>query len=371
MFAFSAARIESPARVTGNQPSAWHEAGPGADLVIITHADFLGSVGPLKALREGQGLSVAVVDVEDVYDEFSFGATSAWAIRDFLQRARSEWQRPPRYVLLVGDASLDPRNYLGFGDFNFVPTKLVDTRLMETASDGWLSDFDGDGVPEMAIGRLPVRTAAEADAVVAKIVGYAQAGNPGGEALMVADRNDVADSSVVFDFEAASTALEQFLPANLTVREIFRGQMGDSAARSDLLARLNAGPLLVHYFGHGSVGVWRGDLLESSDAEALTNGSRLPLLIAMTCLNGYFHDPSVEGLAESLLTANQGGAVAVWASSGMTAPEGQLAMSRALVPLLFGGLTVGDAAVQAKAAVEDRDVRVTWMLFGDPLTKLK
>jgi hypothetical protein len=48
----------------------------------------------------------------------------------------------------------------------------VDTQLMETASDEWLADFDGDGLAEMALGRLPVRTAVEASRIIDKLVDY-------------------------------------------------------------------------------------------------------------------------------------------------------------------------------------------------------
>jgi hypothetical protein len=93
----------------------------------------------------------------------------------------------------------------------------------------------------------------------------------------------------------------------------------------------------------------------------------------MTCLNGHFQAPNADSLAESLLTARNGGAIAVWASSGMTEPEGQAAVNRELVSLLFNGesLTLGEAVRRAKAATGDSDVRKTWILFGDPTTKLK
>ena len=93
---------------------------------------------------------------------------SATSCRRFTAAGR----RPPRFVLLVGDASFDPRNFLGQGDFDFAPTKLIDTQQMETASDDWFVDWNADGVPDIAIGRLSVRTAAEASTVVGKIVGY-------------------------------------------------------------------------------------------------------------------------------------------------------------------------------------------------------
>ena len=68
--------------------------------------------------------------------------------------------QPPRFALLVGGASADARNFLGLGELDFVPTKLVDTVFLETASDDWFVDADGDGLPAIAVGRLPVRTAA-------------------------------------------------------------------------------------------------------------------------------------------------------------------------------------------------------------------
>jgi hypothetical protein len=93
----------------------------------------------------------------------------------------------------------------------------------------------------------------------------------------------------------------------------------------------------------------------------------------MTCLNGFFHDLYTESLAEALLKAEQGGAVAVWASSGLTAPSGQAVMNQELVKHLFGEevLTLGEAIIQAKATATDRDVQRTWILFGDPTLRLK
>jgi hypothetical protein len=94
----------------------------------------------------------------------------------------------------------------------------------------------------------------------------------------------------------------------------------------------------------------------------------------MTCLNGFFHDAAAtESLAEALLKAPSGGAVAVWASSGLTTPDPQTAMNKALIGYLFNGesLTIGEAIQRAKASTDDQDVRRTWVLFGDPTTRLK
>jgi hypothetical protein len=359
--------VRHPVGVLPNRPSAWHQATEGADLLIVGHRSMLPALEPLRALRESQGLKVAVVDVESVYDEFSFGARSPQAIKDFLACAINTWSRPPRYLLLVGDASFDPRNYLGYGFLDLLPTKLVDTTYLETASDDWFADFDGDGIGDIPVGRLPVQTSWEAATVVGKIAVYDGSARLD-RVLLLADANDEEN-----DFEALSGRVRAALPATVWVAEVFRGQLGDGPAK-DLFARqLNLGQTLVNYVGHGSVQVWHGNLLTSDEARALRN-YWFPFVASMTCLNGYFHDPQAESLAEALVVA-PGGAVAVWASSGLTESADQLPIDEALVRLLFtpGGPapTLGDATLAAKTATTDMDVRRTWILFGDPTTRLR
>ena len=144
-------------------------------------------------------------------------------------------------------------------------------------------------------------------------------------------------------------------------------------AKGRLLDALNRGPRVVNYYGHANVNQWRGNLLTGGDAAQLANGGDLSLFVMMTCLNGYFHDPALESLAESLLKA-KGGAVAVWASSGMTEPGDQSLMDIEMCRRLFdadSGLTVGEASLRAKVAVRSRDARLIWILLGDPATRLR
>ena len=143
---------------------------------MIAPAAFQAALAPLKAFRESQGYTVRLVDIEDVYDEFSFGSKTPQAIKDFLVRATAEWSRPPRFLLLVGNATQDPRDYFGFGEPDYVPTKVVQTGAMEAASDDWFVDADDDGFADLAIvGRLPARSDAQVAAMVSKIIGYEQA----------------------------------------------------------------------------------------------------------------------------------------------------------------------------------------------------
>jgi hypothetical protein len=365
LFAFTEENIRQPARISANAASSWHELSQGANVIILGHGDLLESVRPLKTLREQQGMSVVLVDVEDLYDEFNFGAKSPWAIKDFLNWAYQYWTPQPRYLILVGDTSYDPRNYLGYGEFDLMPTKLVNTEKLKTASDDWFVDFDDDELPEMAVGRLPAASAAEATAMVAKIIDYEGYASLMNEVLLVSDTNDL------HNFELATALVAKRIPRSLSVNKIYRGK--SATARTELFNLLNQGQLLVNYFGHGSTQIWNGNLLTYSDVWSLTNSPNLPFFISTTCLNGFFQDPYSESLAEGLLKAPLGGAIAVWTSSGLTDPEEQIPMNEELITLLFNGqgLTIGEAVMRAKQAATNSDVRRTWILFGDPTLRLR
>jgi hypothetical protein len=368
LLAFVDNQADQPASITRNEPSRLASIDNGADFLIITHRSFRDSVQPLADLRRSQDLQVSVVDVEDVYDEFSYGVRGPQAIRAFITRAVQKWQRAPRYVLLVGDATYDPRDYLGHGAGDLVPTKMLYALTMETASDDWLADLSGDGVPELAVGRLPVRTSQEAATIIGRITSFSP-DSAGQGALLVADRNDYDNN-----FEAASQSVQSLLPSGMPAQVINRGNDNTSTVRSQIIDSINQGPLVVNYFGHGSVGLWTGaGLLNTSDAAALTNGTRLPLFTMMTCLNGFFHDVVGESMSEALLKAPEGGAIAVWASSGLTEMNGQAEMDQQLYEKIFGtqAMSLGDAIRAAKASTQDQAVRRTWIFFGDPTMRLR
>ncbi|HYY55940.1 MAG TPA: C25 family cysteine peptidase, partial [Pyrinomonadaceae bacterium] len=250
---------------------------------------------------------------------------------------------------------------------DLVPTRLIDTAYLETASDDSLADFNNDGVPEMAVGRLPVRTSAEATTVVGKIIAF-QNGELRRGALLVSDHKDG------FDFEAANEDVRALLPSTMSVETVNRAGNDASVVRSQIIGGVNQGPLLVNYLGHGSVEMWTGaGILRTSDVSALTNKQSLSFFVMMTCLNGFAQDVYTESLAEALLRSGKGGAAAVWASSGLTEPDEQALMNRQLMRALFGDgrVTLGDAIISAKAATQNIDTRRTWMLFGDPTTRLR
>jgi len=373
VLAFDSSRLLAPGELANNTPSSWSATNGNsngskgsADFYIVSNKSFTDAAGTLASLRSSQGINTAIIDVDDLYDEFNFGIRAPEAIRSFFKLA-SSWKHAPSAALLLGDASMDPRNYFGFGSVDYMPTKLVATTYQKTASDDWFTDFNGDGIADIPVGRIPVRTPAEASLVIGKITSR---GTPSG--TWARNALFVADVPVDYDFPGVAASLAKLLPSTFTSQTIDFSKT--ASAHSDIVSGMNSGNLLVTHIGHASVEIWAENVFSSTDASALSNGNRLPVFVGLNCLNGYFHDVFTESLAEALLKAPNGGAVAVWASSTLTQPDQQALMGRALFQQLFRtdvNLTLGDAVGRAKAAAIDPDVRKSWILFGDPTMKLR
>jgi uncharacterized repeat protein (TIGR01451 family) len=370
LLVFSSDQISPPSALCFHKPSTLATQSVGSQMIIITYPGFQAALAPLVQMHESRGQTVQVVTIDEVFDAFNYGERSPFAMRTFLQNAASQPFRKPQFLLLVGGASLDPRDYLGFGDFDFVPTRMIETAAFKTASDDWFSDFKQNGYATIATGRLPVRTVADTELVVSKIVNFeknlpANAGNQ--QALLVADQNIGADFTTATKFAATD------LPSALQPTEIFADGMDPNVVSQQILAALNSGPLLVNYSGHGAEEQWSfEDLLDDTSAATLTNSNQLSVYFLMDCLNGFFQDVYATSLAQSLLLAPNGGAVAVWASSGFTTQPPQASMNQALLSILKSNPStpLGVAVLQSKSGVTDNDVRRTWIFFGDPAMTL-
>jgi len=368
LLAFADDRVLPPAQVALNEVSTLNAATNAADLVIITNHAFATAAASLQSARAAQGIKTVVVDAQNVYDEFSYGVHGPEAIRSFLQRANTSWTSHPKWVVLLGDASFDPRNYLGMGAFDFVPTKLVPTQYLKTASDDWFTDFSGTATAVIPVGRIPVRTADEANAVISKLVRRTTTPPSGPWASTVTLISDRVNG---VPFETGSDQLAQLVvPPYQTNRLSFASLSDPSTA---VVNAFTNGNLLTNYLGHGSVEIWSDYVFTSTAAASLANGDKLPFVVTMNCLNGYFHDVYTESLAEALLKNANGGAIGVWSSSALTSPDEQLKVNLELYRQIFGStsITIGDAILKAKLVTTDSDVRRTWILFGDPSMKLR
>lgn len=374
------ALLQSPS-VTANTPSTLAVTSNGADLIIISYgaADFMAAAETWANYRRGQGFTVRVVDIADVFDEFNYGVSSSDALKSFLNYAYSNWQLRPRYVLLLGDGSHDPRNYEGSGYFDLVPTMTVRLIWEESGSDEALADFDDDGLAEMAIGRISARTAAEITTAFNKTTTFET------PAMQSLSRGALFAHDVPrdYDFAGMSQIMANELPRSMPVAMVGRGlglpppnqYQVDPTAQTNLINGMNAGKYIVNYSGHGSTGVWASsDFFGSSSVPQLTNIDRPSIFVMLTCLNGYFLRPNADSLSEFLLKSSSGGSAAAWSSTSLTTPDVQLIMATQFFnQLAAGNITrIGDLIKDAKIAIPGgADVRLSWVLLGDPMLKVR
>jgi hypothetical protein len=395
--------INTPDRLVEDSPSTLADSQNGADYILITLQDIgwdesgdqLSWLADLTALRQAQDLRVFVADIEDIFDEFSYGIESPAAVKDFLTHAYTNWQPPaPTYVLLVGDGTFDPKG--NYGDTtDYLPTYLIFTDYKgETVTDHWFVTFSGDdAIADMHIGRLPAADAEQAAAMVDKIIAYETTANTKfvdpdpweNKLLLIADDQRTGED---YAYEAVFEEMNDFaadlLP--LAMDDPFKGYLDDYAGAAyltdDIITALNAGVLMVNYSGHGSIQTWAGPtIFEVADVDSLTHIDMWPFFVSMSCESGFFADPENwfnPSLGEALLRSDAG-AVAAFMPTGMTTTPGQEILNNALFEAIFTDdvRTLGPAVAAAKQTLLANgnayyeQIAATFLLFGDPATTLK
>jgi hypothetical protein len=332
-----------------------------ADYLVIAHDSLLGAAQQLAAYHASTGLRTAVVPVSAIYDQFGTGRPDPAAIRTFLSTAR-KWAVAPRYVVLLGAASVDPHNYLGLNTPDLVPTDYTMTSFSgRTATDGALLPA---GANPPALGRLPARTAAEATAVVNKLISYMTTAHSWPQtATLLAD---AADSG---RFDISSEALAGVLGSTPTER-LYESQIGGPTA-ARLIDSFNSGRALVNFYGHGSSSQWgTGDLFDNSRLAQLVNGGHEAFVTAMTCHSGDYSWAYGTSTLTALVLQPTGGAIGALGSTATSLDGSQQQLAEAFYARVLAGDRVGDALRAALAATNDPDVRAQFALLGDPALRV-
>ncbi len=378
--------------------------GNEADYIIITHVDFWSEAVELAEYRDNDH-RVAVIDVQQIYDQFNGGLMSAESIRDFLAYAYSNWTAPaPMFVVLYGDGSADMRLYKNFNPTYIPPfLRLTDIDLGETAAQNRFVTLTGDDIlPDMHIGRLPANTVEEAQSMLQKIVAYeteCQCNGWNYNTLFVADdleggggdfreySNRVADGN----FPAPNDTVK-VVPAAYNITKIYLGDTCDPTnpnpsveCRADIIDTLNnEGALFVSYVGHSTKTYWAVEkLFDKGSIDSLVNAPCLPIMVSMTCLEGSFHDPAVESLAEYAVRRPDDGAIASWTPTGFGLVTGHDLLEQGLMLAMLHDevMELGAAITEAKNFLYDEthdplespgtvgqydDLLDSFILLGDP-----
>jgi len=398
--------LKTPQAVTLDIPSSLHTAANGADYIIITDRSLLSAMQPLATFRTAQGLRTMVVATDDIYDEFNFGRSNPAAIRSFLTYAYTTWSQlpAPSYILLAGDGHIDYTGNFGGGPSaaEIVPPILRNIGGLEEPSDNDYAAVVGSDVfPEMFVGRLPIRTSADAGIMIANITAY-ETSPPvaalNDQSLYVADNDDPI-------FAAILNNLQDFMPPTMAAAEAYLpggdpndppSQAQKDATTNAIVAGFNTGSLVSTYLGHGNVALWASErIFEHNpnpptgtsarlDMTRLTNSGNLTFMVALNCINGYFVDliPAGPGhldfsLAEEFLRRSNRGAIGSWAPSALGQLSDYDSISYELFTHVFTDrmTTIGPAT--ATALIDAVNVfgispsNISSMhLFGDPAARL-
>ena len=384
-----------------------------ADYVVITHPNFTENIQPLIEFRRSQGLTTMVVDIGDIYDEFSDGLFNPFAIRRFLRYAYNSWQQPaPTYVVLVGDAHYDYKNTTveryrrdrNFrGTYNLYPITVPTYHGWapasgETAMDQRFVNISGeDALPDMLIGRLSIQTREELATMVEKIINYEKNRQTGlwqGTLIQVADDHTDNPSDGVFE-ASRNELIQDIIPVGYDTRQIYlRKIQSPDRTRAQIRSAINRGALAIEYTGHGGIQTWADEAIFHSDDVVTLRNRYLPFVITTTCLNGQFDKPQQVGnfcLSEQFLLGKYG-AIAALSATRLTYGTANAEFDKDLFESLFGvgrepklvinghsGLpsTIGHIVADAKISFVSRIRNTQWIpgmeqytLFGDPASHL-
>jgi hypothetical protein len=375
----------------------------GLDLVILTHPLFKAQAEALaQHRRQRDRLQVEVVTTGQVYQEFSSGAQDVTAIRDFMKMLydrRRGGDDQPLYLLLFGDASYDYKSRIT-PNTNFVPVyesrESLDPLNTYSSEDyygflneeeGWWSEtsFSAPELLDIGIGRLPVKTVSEAEAMVRKIRHYdspAGFGKWRNRITLLADDGDGAEH--LRDAESLAQYLETSQPAYLAKKlylDLYPQQALPSGQRSPAAAAalnqaIDQGTLLLNYTGHGNETVLAHEqVLTLPQIEAWRNYDRLVFMLTATCEFGRYDDPSRSSGAEIALLSPQGGAIGLLTTTRPVFASTNRLLNRNFTQMAFSPVNgrmprLGELLIKTKNNSQAQANNRNFTLLGDPSQQL-
>ncbi|MFQ6007802.1 MAG: type IX secretion system sortase PorU, partial [Candidatus Zixiibacteriota bacterium] len=387
-------------------PPDLRTASEQIDLFIVTPREFANTMDEYVDYRQTDGISIAVVTVEDIMDNFAYGLYDPTAIRDFLKFAYENYPSPiPSAVLLVGDGTYDFLDHLGEGVRNHVPPYIHS--YDESASDdnyvyfgeyGILdsdTSFDTSYVPhdrgyDMLVARWPVRNVGEINTIISKTKAYESPSNFGlwrTDITLVADDEFGAFNNETFHVTQTEELEKKHIPPLFHRKKIYLWEypfvnLRKPAVNDAIVNSINKGTLLFNFVGHGNPDVLAHELVftRTGDLPRLDNFNRLPLVFTASCAIGFFDDPKRESMGEDLLVHATGGAIGVVSATRLVYASENAQFNRKVFDVLFynDSLSIGEAVYAAKL-LRQYDSRPdprpeendrAYLFFGDPYVKL-
>jgi|GEM_PF-1436791 hypothetical protein len=284
------------------------------EYMIITHEYLEEKAGKLAAQRGYTYNGVKIVNVSDIFDAFNYGIPQDRSIRDFIRYAYFNWRFPPKYVLLLGGGSWDPKGLLGHAERELIPVHLTRTNSFgPAADDNYYGCMYDDILPEISIGRIPVTTVEDYNLWESKQCSYdneVMLDQWQRDFMIIAGRPLLSGDN----FYTPSDILAADVNPRYTVSKVYNSS---PATTQDLIEQFNEGSVLAGYYGHGGGQVLSHDSFFRIDEVArLDNWGRWPLLGSFTCYSGAFDIPDTISISQAFLYKTPGGAIGVFSNSG-------------------------------------------------------
>ena len=371
-----------------------HGFGP-VDYVIVTHPLFREQAERLKSLHETlDGFKTLLVEPAKIYNEFSSGKQDPTAIRDMMKMFYDKYpDNPPRYLLLFGDGSFDPKDRLE-NNTNFVITFQTEESLI-TSSSYVIDDYfglldvnegeDARGYLDIGIGRIPSQTVEEAEIVVNKIFQYvsrdgSQFGEWRNKICMIADDEDGNLHLEQADSLADGTG---FIPDEYNKVKVYLDAYQQEKTPSGerypdvhekIKDQVNDGALLVNYIGHGGTGGWAHErILQQADIVTWSNKDKLPVFITATCEFTRFDEPEIYSGGELVLLNPEGGGIALFTTTRLAYAQSNFRLNeriyaRAFTPVDGKMPYLGDLIRESKPP--NQLTTRNFVLLGDPAVRM-
>ena len=366
-----------------------------AELLIITRRLFWEQAQALALFHaENDGMDCQVADVEEIYNEFSTGMVDPTALRDMIRMLYLRSEGRLKYVLLLGKGTHDYRNLKGIGN-NFVPTyENTYNPCSETGSmctDDYFALMDEgegsacDGRVDIGVGRIPITTPEQGDAVMNKILRYvdleATHGDWKNNHIIMADNDQKMYTTYA---EALDVILDTVWPL-ATVKKLYLESYpvvstpnGDRSplAHQVLMEYFDKGFQVMSYMGHGGVKNLTGEwVLSPSDLLSLSN-DKLPFIHTATCEFSKFDRPDLVSGGEQLMLKANGGAIALLTTVRPTQAITNQSMSKSVSQHIYEkqdgqSLRFGDFYRIAKSDPQYfKKSNIVYVLMGDPALRM-
>ncbi|MBE9550047.1 MAG: hypothetical protein IMF09_11625 [Proteobacteria bacterium] len=359
------------------------EALRKTDLLVISHPLFMAA--PLDryiAQRESDGWRVKLVNVEDIYSAYGYGMATPNVIKEYLAVAA---ESGVSHVQLVGAATYDYRNFLGKGAVSFIGSIYTHTGEVShyTPCDACMV-MDENDVPQMAIGRWPVRTLEGLDAVVTKTLDWEASTQASAKtALFISDKEDTLTRT---NFSRHMQTVSGLFSDNgwsdfdtVSLDDYIIGANGDvsaavAKAREDIMDSLNSGVSIVSYDGHSSPTTWSFEgLLKMDDIVNIQNEGSPHIALPLACYTTYADGVSVNSMAHQMMAAGNNGAVAMFGAATLSDIGANSASASGVITQLLAGKTLGEAVLNTKVSLGKSydDIIKNSNLLGDVTLRLE